>query len=52
MGQNKRYYWLKLHEEFFRQPSIKYIRTLPEGEKILIIYLKLLLVSLRDYSNA
>ncbi|MCD8122482.1 MAG: phage replisome organizer N-terminal domain-containing protein [Clostridiales bacterium] len=47
MGQNKRYYWLKLHEEFFRQPSIKYIRTLPEGEKILIIYLKLLLVSLR-----
>lgn len=48
MAQNKRYYWLKLHEEFFNQPVMKYIRKLPEGEKIMIIYLKLLLVSLRN----
>lgn len=47
MGQNKRYYWLKLHEEFFNQPVLKYLRKLPEGETIIIIYLKLLLISLR-----
>lgn len=47
MAENKRYYWLKLHEEFFTQPVMKYIRKLPDGEKITIIYLKLLLVSLR-----
>lgn len=47
MADNKRYYWLKLHEEFFTQPVMKYIRKLPDGEKITIIYLKLLLVSLR-----
>ena len=44
---NKRYYWLKLHEEFFNQQALKYIRRLPEGEKITIIYLKLLLMSLK-----
>lgn len=47
MPDNKRYYWLKLHEEFFTQPVMKYIRRMPDGEKITIIYLKLLLVSLR-----
>ncbi len=47
MAQNKRYYWLKLHEEFFNQPVMKYLRTLPEGETIIIIYLKLLLISLK-----
>ncbi len=47
MGQRRRYFWLKLHEEFFGQTSVKYLRTMPEGEKILIVYLKLLLVSLR-----
>ena len=47
MADNKRYYWLKLHEEFFSQPVMKYIRRMPDGEKITIIYLKLLLVSLR-----
>ena len=47
MASNKKYYWLKLHEEFFNQKSMKYIRKLPEGEKITIIYLKLLLESLK-----
>ena len=47
MAQNKRYYWLKLHEEFFNQPVMKYLRKLPDGETIIIIYLKLLLISLR-----
>lgn len=47
MAENKRYYWLKLHEEFFNQPVMKLIRKMPDGEKVLIIYLKLLLISLR-----
>ena len=47
MPSNKKYYWLKLHEKFFNQTSMKYIRKLPEGEKITIIYLKLLLASLK-----
>lgn len=47
MADSKRYYWLKLHEEFFTQSVMKFIRKLPDGEKITIIYLKLLLVSLR-----
>lgn len=30
MPSNKKYYWLKLHEEFFNQTVMKYIRKLPE----------------------
>ena len=47
MPSKKKYYWLKLYEEFFNQTSMKYIRKLPDGEKITIIYLKLLLESLK-----
>ena len=47
-SKGKRYYWLKLHEEFFSTSVMKYIRKLPDGDKITIIYLKLLLVSLRS----
>lgn len=47
MPSNKKYYWLKLHEEFFNQTVMKYIRKLPDGDTITIIYLKLLLKSLK-----
>ena len=42
----KRYYWLKLHEHFFDRAVIKYLRKLPNGETIVLIYLELLCISL------
>lgn len=46
-GQGKRYYWLKLHENFFRQAVIRFLRKMPEGDSIVIIYLELLLMSIK-----
>ena len=45
--QGKRYYWLKLHENFFRQAVIRFLRKMPEGDSIVIIYLELLLMSIK-----
>ena len=45
---NKRYYWLKLKDDFFRQKEIKQLRRIAGGEVFIIIYLKMLLRSLRD----
>ena len=39
----KRYYWLKLQVGFFHELIIKQLRTLPEGDSIILLYLKLLL---------
>lgn len=36
----KRYYWLKLYDTFFENKVSKYLRKLPDGDKILICYLK------------
>ena len=38
----KRYYWLKLKKEFFKQKTIKKIRKLPGGETHLVIFLEML----------
>lgn len=46
--QNKRYYWLKLKDDFFRQKEIKQLRKIAGGEVFIIIYLKMLLRSLQD----
>ena len=45
---NKRYYWLKLKEDFFTQKEIKRLRRLAGGDTYTIIYLKLLLLSLKN----
>lgn len=45
----KRYYWLKLNENFFEREEIKVIEMQPNGEKYIIFYFKLLLKSL--YTN-
>lgn len=45
---NKRYYWLKLKDDFFRQKEIKQLRRVAGGEVFIIIYLKMLLRSLKD----
>ena len=47
MSDNKKYYWLKLKESFFDEKLQKYIRTLPDGDRLLIAYLKMQLKSLR-----
>ncbi|WP_174615249.1 phage replisome organizer N-terminal domain-containing protein [Virgibacillus ihumii] len=44
----KKYYWLKLKETFFNQKEIKLLRRLAGGDTFTIIYLKLLLLSLKS----
>lgn len=44
----KRYYWLQLKEEFFRQKEIKLLRKIAGGDTYTIIYLKMMLMSLKD----
>ena len=44
---SKRYYWLKLKEDFFDDKTVKYLRKLPDGNALVIIYLKMQLKSLK-----
>ena len=44
---NKRYYWLKLKNDFFAQPKIKKLRKIAGGDTYTLIYLKLQLLSLQ-----
>lgn len=46
MAEEKRYFWLKLNENFFEQEEIKIIEGMENGEKYVNFYLKLLLKSL------
>lgn len=48
MTINRRYYWIKLKEDFFTDKRIKRLRKLSGGDTYTIIYLKLLLLSLKD----
>ena len=48
MAEGKRFYWLKLKEDFFRQKEIKKLRKLAGGDTYTVIYLKMLLRSLKD----
>lgn len=43
----KRYYWLKLYDTFFDNKTSKYLRKLPDGDKLLLVYLKLQLKLLK-----
>ena len=45
---SKRYYWLKLNEEFFKSLAMKKLRGIAGGETYTIIYLKMQLLSLRN----
>lgn len=44
----KRYFWLKLKTDFFDQKEIKLLRKIAGGDTFTIIYLKMLLASLKD----
>lgn len=46
MADNKKYYWLKLPKGFFDMKEVRYLRRKEHGEIYVIIYLKLLLMSL------
>lgn len=48
MAKKKRYYWLKLPEDFFKQKQIKKLRKMAGGDTFTIIYLKLQLLSLKN----
>ncbi len=45
---NKRYYWLKLKEDFFASKEMKKLRKVAGGDTFVIIYLKMQLLSLKD----
>lgn len=47
-GKPNRYYWLKLKDDFFNQKEIKRLRKIAGGDTYTIIYLKMLLVSLKN----
>ncbi|TCO69542.1 phage replisome organizer N-terminal domain-containing protein [Marinisporobacter balticus] len=42
----KKYYWLKLKDNFFDREEIKLVENMPNGEKYINFYLKLLLKSI------
>ena len=45
--EEKRFYWLKLKEDFFDEKYIKALRRLPSGDSLVIVYLKMQLKSLK-----
>ena len=47
----KRYYWLKLPDSWFHQKSIKKLRRIAGGDTYTIIYLKMLLVAIKQDSK-
>lgn len=46
MSENKKYYWLKLHDNFFDDDTIQYIEEQENGKEYVLFYLKLALKSL------
>lgn len=48
MADNKRYYWLKLDENFFEDDTIAWLEEQENGKDYVIFYLKLALKSLKD----
>lgn len=47
MAEEKRYYWLKLKEDFFNSKRIKKLRNMAGGDTYTIIYLKMQLLALK-----
>lgn len=46
MAEGKRYYWLKLKDDFFGSKRIKKLRKLAGGDTFLVIYLKMQLLAI------
>lgn len=47
MTSNKKYFWLKLKDDFFKQKEMKKLRKIAGGDTFTIIYLKLMLLSMK-----
>lgn len=45
MGEEKRFFWIKLRQDFFNDPYIKLLRRMAGGDTYTIIYLKMLVKS-------
>ena len=45
---NKRYYWLRLKEDFFKSKEMKKLRRIAGGDTYTIIYLKMQLASIKN----
>ncbi len=48
MTTGKRYYWLKLKDDFFTSKRVKKLRKMAGGDTYLIIYLKLQLMAMKN----
>ena len=48
MSNSKKYFWLKLKEDFFRQKEIKKLRSIAGGDTYTVIYLKMQLLSIKN----
>ena len=48
MSESKRYYWMKLKKDFFNQKMIKILGTFPQGDKMILAFLKIQLHSLEN----
>lgn len=48
MSKEKKWFWFKFGINFFNQIPVKYLETLPDSDKLIISYQKLILVSLED----
>ena len=45
---SKKYYWLRLKDDFFQQKEIKKLRKIAGGDTYTIIYLKMLLIAMKQ----
>ena len=48
---NKRYYWLKLDEHFFKSNGLKIIKKMTDGYKYIVLYLEMMLLSINSNGN-
>ena len=48
MSRNKKYYWMKLKEDFFEDDTIEWLEEQPNGKEYALFYLKLCLKSLKN----
>ena len=47
MADNKRFFWLKLKEDFFEDETIEWLEEQPNGKEYVLFYLKMCLKSLK-----
>lgn len=48
MSKAKKYYWLKLKDDFFADPKVKKLRRIAGGDTYTVIYLKMMLLSIKS----